>query len=161
MKKIIYFNFLVFVFLYACKEPVKYPDIPEIKVIDFVKYQDDKTPDGLKIVFHFQDGNGDIGLNGADIYPPFDTSSVYYYNFFCDYYEKQNGIFEKIKLPSTLNARIPRLSDLPEESIDGEIYLQMPNYYNTTSPYDTIKLEFFIVDRKLNHSNVENVVVIR
>jgi len=164
MKKIIYFITAVCIFLCACRRPEIYSDIPEIKFISFEKLN---NTNGI-LTFYFQDGDGNIGLNGYDIYPPFDTSSVYYYNFFCDYYEKQNGVFNKIDsidnqgkiIAFNLNARIPRLSNLPEESINGEIYLKMVPYRDSTS-FDTIKLSFYIVDRKLNHSNVEEVVVIR
>jgi len=158
MKKIYYIVIVLTVFLFACKRPEKYSDIPEIKFISFEKLN---QTDGI-LVFSFQDGDGDIGLNESDIYPPFDISSIYYYNFFCDCYEKRHGIFEKYVFKDstvTLNARIPRLSNLSEESINGEIYLKMIPYRDR-SPYDTVKLTFYIVDRKLNHSNVEEVVVI-
>jgi hypothetical protein len=149
------------VVLCGCKKPVIYSDIPNIKFISIVKYQDTYVKDGAILAFSVQDGEGDIGLNDTDTYPPFDTLSVYYYNFFCDYYEKRNGFFEKIELPGNLNARIPRLSNLSKESIHGEIYVTMPFYYDHTSPYkDTIQLKFYIVDRKLNQSNVEEVIVI-
>jgi hypothetical protein len=170
MKKIVCFLILIVVVLSACKKPVRYSDIPKIEFISINKYQDEMIKDGAMLTFSFQDGNGDIGLNNNDTFPPFNPKSTYYYNFFCDYYEKQNGVFKKIDsievngkmLPFNLNARIPRLSYLPEESINGEIYLIMPFYYDTSSPYnDTIGLTFYIVDRKLNKSNMEEVTVIR
>jgi len=164
MKKITHLVVILCVLFCACRKPEIYSDIPEIKFISFEKTT--KT-EGL-LVFYFQDGDGDVGLNDNDMHPPFDTSSSYYYNFFCDYYEKQNGFFIKIDsvdtpsgiMPFNLNARFPRLSKLPEESINGEIRLKMPFYYDIFSPYDTIKLKFHIVDRKLNQSNVEEVVVV-
>ncbi|MDR2971088.1 MAG: hypothetical protein LBU83_04080 [Bacteroidales bacterium] len=158
MKKISYLLVIISVLLCTCRKIEKYSDIPKIKFISFEKYYDEHTQNGAILTFSFQDGNGDIGLNDSDNYPPFDTSSIYYYNFFCDYYEKQNGKFEKVELPGTLNARIPRLSKLQEESINGEIYLRMPFYYDSFSSYDTIQLKFYIVDRKLNKSNVEEVI---
>jgi len=172
--------FIIAVFLCACKKPVRYSDIPEIKFISFEKKPKEYLIVGGipvlemnkgELIFYFQDGDGDIGLNKSDMYPPFDSTSVYYHNFFCDYYEKRNGIFEKIDsveikgkmAPFNHNARIPRLSYLPEESIHGEIAITIsPDYYITSSPYnDTILLKFYIVDRKLNKSNTEGVVVIR
>jgi hypothetical protein len=165
MKKIIYFGTLICVFFCACRIPEQYSDIPEIKFINFEILNE---TDGI-LTYYFQDGDGDIGLDDA-FYPPFDTSSIYYYNFFCDYYEKRNGIFEKIDStegpngkiePLIFHARIkPRFSNLPEESISGEIYHTMRPYRNK-SPYDTIQLKFYIVDRKLNHSNIEEVIIIR
>ena len=165
MKKILYLGIILIVFLYACRKPERFPDIPEIKFISFEKINKDEGT----LRFYFQDGNGDIGLNSRDIFPPFDSLSVYYYNFFCDCYEKRNGIFEKIDSIVNLkgeielfnaNARIPRLTSLPEESIHGEIFITQ-SYWDTHSEYDTIKLKFYIVDRKLNHSNIEETIIIK
>jgi hypothetical protein len=165
MKKIIYFGTILIVFMCACRKPERFSDIPEIKFISFEKL----SQNGGLLTFYFQDGDGDIGLNSNDTYPPFDTSSIYHYNFFCDYHEKRHGTFIKIDSievngemePFNLNARIPRLSYLPEESINGEIYMTMPNYRDPFSEYDTIQLKFHIVDRKLNKSNVEEFIVVR
>lgn len=160
MKKILCFGLLLTVFLCTCKKPVRYSDIPEIKLISFEKLPQDAG----YLVFYFQDGEGDIGLDDWAISPPFE------YNFFCDYFEKQNNVFVKIDsiknfkgemIPFNLNGRIPRLSSLPEESINGEIRLTMPNYRDPYSEYDTTQLKFYIVDRKLNKSNTEKVNIIR
>jgi len=166
MKKITCFIILFCVFLGACKKPVQYSEIPEIK---FISFEILSQTDGL-LTYYFQDGDGDLGLDGTDLYPPFDNTSVYYYNFFCDYFEKQNGVFVKIDStevdgvlePFNLNARFPRLSVLKNESISGEIYHKLKPYRDDApNASDTVKLVFYIVDRALNHSNVEEVVVIR
>ena len=115
MKKILFFGILLPFFLYACKKPVKYSDIPEIR---FISFEDINGAEGL-LTFYFQDGEGDIGL--PETAPPSE------FNFFCDYYEKQHGVFVKIdsvealdgkKSAVNFNGRIPRLSNLPEESIN-------------------------------------------
>jgi len=165
MKKFTCFIILFCIFLAACKKPVQYSEIPEIK---FISFEHLSSKDGL-LTYYFQDGDGDLGLDETDTDSPFDTTSVYYYNFFCDYYEKQNGIFVKIdsidvegKLkPFILNARFPRLSKLSDESINGEIYHKMEPYRVDDSQFDTVKLVFYIVDRALHHSNMDSVVVIR
>jgi len=161
MKKIIAFATIIIVVLSACRVPEQYSDIPEIKLISFEKLNEEEA----LLTFYFQDGEGDIGLSDSEIAPPYD------YNFFCDYYEKQNGVFVKIDSvetpkgiePYNFNGRIPRLSSLPKESINGIIYHTItPSFYNIFSPYnDTIQLKFFIVDRKLNKSNVEEANMIR
>ena len=170
MKEYLYFGIILILFLCACRRPEKYSDIPEIKFISFEKNKKEQISEGGKLVFRFQDGDGDLGLNDTDISHPFDTLSYYHYNLFIDYYEKQNGIFVKIDsienkdgqlIPFNLNARFPRLSTLPKESIDGEITHIMKSYRVPTSKFDTIQLRFFIVDRKLNHSNTEVVEIIR
>jgi hypothetical protein len=148
----------------ACRKPIIHSDIPKIKLISFAKYKDSlvvggatiEKIDGGVLTFYFQDGCGDIGLGNED-------SALY--NLYIDYYEKQNGVFEKIDSTETkdgmkpfiLHARFPRLSKLPEESIHGEITHIMPTYY-ISSPFDTILLRFFIVDRKFNESNVEEII---
>ena len=165
MKKIICL-LIAILFLCTCRKIVIYSDIPEIRLVSFGKYEDDEIQNGALLIFYFQDGDGDIGLSGTDTYPPFDTASLFYYNFFCDYYEKQDGFFVKIDSietnkgtePLVLNARIPRLSSLPEESINGEISLIMLDCYKPFSPYDTFQLKIHIVDRKLNKSNEIEVV---
>ena len=162
MKKMICLCIVFVVLFCVCRRPEQYSDIPEIRFISFEKINQKEA----LLVFYFQDGEGDIGVESWEIDPPFD------YNFFCDYYEKQNGIFVKIdsiETPSgkmqvfNLNGRIPRLSNLPQESIHGEIYYTLsPTYYNEDSPYnDTIQLKFYIVDRKLNKSNIEEITLIR
>ena len=176
MKKFTGFIILFCVLFAACKKPVQYSEIPEIKFISFKPYhesqiinEDTITFDGGLLTYYFQDGDGDLGLDEADTKPPFNLGSIYYYNFFCDYYEKQNGVFVKIDstdvngvlTPFRLNARFPQLSVLENESINGEIYHKMVPYRIDDSPYDTVKLVFYIVDRALHHSNVEEVVVIR
>lgn len=137
----------------SCGREPQFSKIPHISFVSFEKHEPVNGKDNSgTLTFHFQDGDGDIGLNEKDVKPPFDTSSVYYFNFFCNYYEKQNGEFVKIDLPLSQNARIPRLSELESESIEGTISLDLL-INNPFSPYDTICFDFYIVDRALNHSD--------
>ena len=163
MKNNILFIVIIATLFCACRKPNIYPDTPKIDFIFFDKHSDEKITDGAKLIFSFQDGDGDIGLNEDDDYPPFDLSSIYYYNLFIDYYEKQNGEFVKIDwelnnkgdtIPFSLNARIPRLSKQLKEPIDGEITYFILRHYPFSSISDTMKLKFYIVDRKKNKSNV-------
>jgi len=170
MKKNILFIVIIATLFCACRKPVIYPDTPEIALIEFKEETDDYNNDGAELKFSFKDGDGDIGLNGDDDYPPFDLSSIYYYNLFIDYYEKQNGEFVKIDwelnnigdtVPFSLNARIPRLSKQLKEPIDGEITYYILRHYPFSSTSDTMKLKFYIVDRTLNQSNVLEAEMIR
>ena len=138
--------------LLACKRTEKYAVEPHIEFVSLESIDDPDNGMDVRLTFKFQDGDGDIGLSENDLQSPFDTSSVYYYNCFITYFEKQNGEFVEVELPSSLNMRIPRLSDNTPESISGEIYLDL--YANNPfSPYDTIRYELYIVDRALHHSN--------
>lgn len=142
----------------ACEREPRYPIIPEIEFVSIREFESVDTinftvikKQKVEIVFHFQDGDGDIGLNAADIHPPFDTTSQYYYNLFIDLYERRNGEFVLYEPESPLHQRIPRLSSSVPESIEGEVTLH--TYPNTLSSFDTIYYEISIVDRELHHSN--------
>lgn len=154
MKKLLVFVGLITV-LFSCEPEDKYPIIPHIQYVALEKIANDYGYDYKAILkFYFEDGDGDLGLDDTteDMQPPFDNSSIYHYNFFISYYEKQNGTFVKVDLPAEQNARIPRLSTSSSESIDGEIAIEI-FINNFTSTYDTVRFEFFIVDRALHHSN--------
>lgn len=144
--------FLLALLIVACRKEEKYPVVPAIEFVSLVANEDAENGTDVRLTFKFQDGDGDIGLNEDDTQAPFDTSSIYYYNCFISYFEKQNGDFVEVELPSTLNMRIPRLSNNTPESISGEITLDL-FANNPFSPYDTIRYELYIVDRALNHSN--------
>ena len=143
---------LLALLLSACRRHEKYPVEPYIEFVSLETIDDPDNAMDVRLTFKFQDGDGDIGLDDNDIQSPFDTSSIYYYNCFISYFEKQNGEFVKVELPSSLNMRIPRLSDNVPESMSGEITLDL-YAKNPFSPYDTIRYELYIVDRALNHSN--------
>ena len=143
---------LMALLLPACRKPEKYPVVPQIEFVSLEAINEAYNAMDVRLTIKFQDGDGDIGLDEDDLSAPFDTSSIYYYNCFITYFEKQNGEFVPVELPSTLNMRIPRLSDNVPESISGELYFDL-FAQNPFSPYDTIRYELYIVDRALNHSN--------
>lgn len=143
---------LLALLLSACRKEEKFSYVPAIEFVSLEAIEDEGSWTDVRLTIKFQDGDGDIGLDDDDLKAPFDTSSIYYYNCFITYFEKQNGEFVEVELPSTLNMRIPRLSYDCPESISGELYLDL-FANNPFSPYDTIRYELFIVDRALNHSN--------
>jgi hypothetical protein len=158
MKRFYWFlplTILSFLFLSGCTKEEVFPPEPAITFISFTKTlsnlpYDDK---GVLKIF-FTDGDGDLGLDESDSMPPFDKNSIYYYNFFIKYFEKQHGIFVEVSLPMVLYARIPRIESKGNSpSIKGEIELEL-NYNNYLSPFDTVKLEASICDRALHMSNV-------
>ena len=155
MKNLVIFCLFVILFS-SCKKEEKFPIEPHIEFVSLTKI-DNGTPIDSRatIVIHFQDGDGDIGLNEGDIKPPFDTASIYHYNFFIDYYKKIDGEFQLIQFEGvTFNQRIPRLSESVPESIEGDISIDLDiNSYDLSTPYDTIKFQCYIVDRALHHSN--------
>jgi hypothetical protein len=141
--------------LNGCTKEEVFPPEPAISFISFTKKAnvtpiDDK---GILKIF-FTDGDGDLGLDEGDTIAPFDKNSVFYYNFFIKYFEKQHGTFVPVNLPVTFNSRIPRLeSKGNSKSVKGEIELEV--YINNPfSAFDTIQFEASIADRSLNISNV-------
>ena len=75
---------LISFFFNSCKKPKEIPPLPVIVYKNFVKYGSDSA----QFIFTFKDGDGDIGLNQRDTFPPFNSSSVYYYNLYMIYYYK-------------------------------------------------------------------------
>lgn len=144
----------------------KYPDIPRIEYLGFEKiYNPDlELFDRGVLSFSYEDGDGDIGLNSGDTFPPYNPGSEYHYNLVITYFEMQNGILTEVPIlwynPQTeefdtlsLSARIPDLTpDGVNKSISGEIYDTL-FIYNFNSDFDTLKFDAYIVDRALNKSN--------
>ena len=143
-----------FAMLSSCMKKESFSNIPEIAFAGYYNLFDTtKIAKRGVLTISFQDGDGDIGLNPWDDYPPFDTSSVYYYNYYIDYYEKRNGSFVKVELNIPLRYRIPDLTpDDPNKAIKGIIVDTIP--LNPAPVYDTIQFSLFIYDRALNKSNV-------
>lgn len=138
----------------SCLRVEEFPDRPNVDYKDFIKIDNGLGYDDKGIlVLSFTDGDGDLGLAESDTFPPYDPGSMYYYNFFISYFEKQNGEFIEIDLPFPNNSRIPKLnSSRNERPLKGEIEIEL--YINNfASPYDTIRFSAFIVDRALNHSD--------
>lgn len=142
-------------FLMGCSKDPVYPVEPVITYVSFTKILNNSGYDQKGILkISFTDGDGDIGLNPEDTYAPYDTGSIYFYNFFITYYEKQHGNFVAVDLPISNNARIPQVppatKGLPlQGDIEIELYINNP-----MSVFDTIKFDAYIVDRALHVSNV-------
>lgn len=140
-------------FLIGCRHEEKYSIIPYIEFLSLEKVDNGTGHDSqATLTIHFQDGDGDIGLDDRDKNPVFAIDSPYYYNFFIDFYEKQQGEWVKIDLPTPLHARVPHLSEDVPESIEGK--LSIVTYINNPmSSYDTVRLSCYLVDRALHHSD--------
>jgi hypothetical protein len=167
-KLILIISLLAGVAVISCKRIDEYPIEPEIKYIDFEKLYNttDSIYDRGVLKFSYTDGDGDLGLAKRDTFPPYNPGSKYYYNLLIYYYEIQNGVETPVALgywdpvnqtldTVSLSARIPLLT-VPgaDRPISGDIYDTL-FIYNYNSPYDTVFLEFQIVDRALHESNLE------
>lgn len=140
----------------ACQREEKFPVEPVIEFISLEKIDDSTGVDHrATLSFHFQDGDGDVGLDATDTDTPFDTASTYYYNCFIHYYKKVGGQFQLVEFDGiNFNQRIPRLSKENSESIEGVIRINLDiNSFDYSTPTDTIKYSLYIVDRALHESN--------
>lgn len=146
----------VTVLLASCMKKEVFPDIPQIAFQSFtLEFDSGMYARRGFLTISFQDGDGDIGLRSDQNMPPFDTGSLYYYNYIIDYYEKQNGTFVKRDLDPPYNARIPYLTpDDPNKAIKGIIVDTL--VLNPMPVHDTIKFKFFIYDRALHKSNLDS-----
>ena len=155
--KRLYFTVIVIAILFSsCKERINFDKVPYLEVVSFTKIDNGTSIDEYAtLVLYFTDGDGNIGLDETFDYHPFDTSSIYYNNFFVTYYAKRNGEF--VAFPELeFNTRLTRfLSSNNPEPLEGEITrkLYIRNPLVTAPDVDTIKFECWIVDRDLNVSN--------
>ena len=154
--------------LISCIRTEEYPLEPVISFLDFEKIynETDSIYDRGVLKFEFTDGDGNIGLEDGDTFPPFHQGSKYYYNLLIDFFEVQHGLETPVAITVYnsetekydtvyLSARIPLLTPKGSNSaISGDIYdtIFIYNYY---SAFDTLFLKFRLVDRDLNESNIE------
>ena len=137
----------------------KVEKISEIPYIEFKSFELRDTVDILgnkikigELIFKFEDGDGDIGSEQPDTLFSTDPG----YNLFFTLFEKIDGEFIKVDeedLETPLDYRIPYIENVGQnKTLRGEIKVE---FYYLLMLYDTIKYEFFILDRAENQSNIE------
>lgn len=139
----------------ACEPLEKVSEIPEIQFKSFTMFEIDTLGFRIKageLVFDFIDGNADIGIiqgrSGEDTL-----------NLFLFPYMKLDGQYDSIDA-ETYGRSYAILNDEhlvrvgQNKTIKGEIKLQI--YYFIDPPYDTIRYDFYILDRAGNKSNIES-----
>ena len=104
------------------------------------------------------DGNGDIGLKESDTIGPYNKDSIYYYNLFIKEFEKIGDNFYEVSNKFPRNYRVPYLT--PEgqnKNLKANIKVNIEYSYNDRNPlpFNIFKYEFFLVDRQLQHSNID------
>jgi len=161
-------SILVVLAVISCRRIEEFPPEPAISFMEFEKIfnETDSIYDRGILKFEFTDGDGDLGLGDADTFPPFNPGSKYYYNLIIDYFEVRNGVETPVYLTFYnavteefdtvyLSARIPLLTPRgSNKALSGEINDTL-FIYNYASDFDTLFLEFMIVDRALHESNTE------
>lgn len=157
---LILISFLVL--LASCIETEPVSPIPEV---EFKSYDLFEAVDTLgnhlivgKLEFSFVDGDADFGMDGI-----WDTVTwnELNYNVFLKPYEKIDTLYFPIPDDSTKPPPYYRvLRDTPldrvgqNKTVKGFIRIEM--YFFVIPDYDTIRYDFYIVDRALNKSNIES-----
>ena len=143
----------------GCPNIETIPEIPEISFESFsISLQTDKLENIIlagDLKFHFQDGDGDIGIGtGSDTLPVVQDSTLY--NLFFTLYNKVDGEYEEIPndtLPAPLFYRIPFMeTEGNNRTLKGEIDVVFEYLF---IEYDTIRYTFFLTDRAGHNSNVD------
>jgi len=139
----------------SCLKIEKLPSTPHIEFTRFTIY-DTMTILGEykagRLVFYFEDGDGDVGLEAPTRYQT-DTTDL-----FLTLFRKKGGIMDTITdkndplLPYS-SYRIPYMERTGVNKI-LKGYISVTFLYLTYKPGDTIKYDFYIKDRALNESNV-------
>ena len=161
--------FLLMLSFVSCLKPVKYPNEP---IIEFVSF-DQLDSSSAKLTFSFTDGDGDIGLEQEDVYPPYDSGSFYHYNVYINYFEMMDGEWVRAKWnPPYYNTLDNNFSDdtiswpfrlkniTPNgqnKALKGNVEVTIePHFFNPNSVAnnDTIMYKILLIDRSLSHSNL-------
>ena len=150
--------FAAIAFITACLKVERVSEIPSIEFISFEVFDTiDILQNNLKggrLKFKFEDGDGDMGLIN-----PEDTTKPA--NFKLSLYRKIDGAMQLVTdskdplLPGK-DCRIPYLEPVGQSKVlRGEIIISLLYTSYTPTPTDTIKYDFYIVDRAGNLSNSE------
>ncbi|MBI2967605.1 MAG: hypothetical protein HYY40_07310 [Bacteroidetes bacterium] len=149
---IVVFSIIFCTLFYSCIQIKQYPPEPSIAFVNYYSKKD--TQDLLgnnayfgKITVSFLDGDGDIGLEEADTFPPYDTASAFYYNLFVKQVRKKDTVITF----KEYNSRMPSITPKGQnKTLQGEIDV----FVLITLPFpDSIKYEIRIADRSLHESN--------
>ena len=134
----------------GCLKPEAFPEEPAITFKSLEQFGDSAS-----LTIAFTDGDGDVGLDSYDTAPPFDTSSIYYYNLFVDYSELRHGVWTPVHFELPLYYRIPRITPTGQnKALAGEIAVAIkPWPIVQGNPFDTVRFSTHMVDRALHESN--------
>jgi hypothetical protein len=147
---------LITIFLKSCGKIEKLPPEPHIEFKSFEIFDTidilGNNAKGGRLKFHFEDGDGDLGLNAPNSGQA-DTS-----NLFLSLYRIKKGIAFPAAENDPLkpyNYRIPQMDRLGQNKIlKGNISVTLLYLFYSVS--DTIKYDFFIKDRSRNLSNTDS-----
>lgn len=156
---------IILALLASCKqESTQFSEIPQIALTEVQQQKLNGKDSIVNITLHYQDGDGDIGLNTGDTMSPYNYTSKYFYNLIVSVYRVDNGIVSKVTTP-VLPPNPPdtihyndRITDLTptgkSKAISGDIRLFIKSLpYPGVTP-DSMFYTFQLIDRALNQSNI-------
>ena len=168
-KNIICYSCLLFLATLSsgCYKEPSFAIAPQITFLSVNRKAVNAFTDSITVQISFRDGDGDLGLAGAETDTKFgqfnadSTLNRFRNNYFIDIYKMINDTFEGIVFPDesfTFNSRFPVLnSSSIERPLEGELFFRFELFHSALgSPInkgDRIMFEVQIADRALNLSN--------
>ncbi len=154
--------------LTACPKPQSYPEEPQI-TFEQVELKDSTDLLGnsnkvYRLKFGIIDGDGDIGLKESDTSGIYSHDSIYSNNLFTTLYEIVNGDTLKVDSSKQRNFRVPYVQPQGQNTtLIADIFVNINFSRNGDGDltYDSIYFNFYIVDRKLNKSNIQSTPVLK
>ncbi|NOZ35213.1 MAG: hypothetical protein GXO80_07940 [Chlorobi bacterium] len=154
--------------LTACPTPKQYPSEPQIQ-FEQVQLKDSvdllgNTNKVYRLKFGLIDGDGDIGLTESDTSGIYSPDSLYSNDLFTTLYEIVNGDTLKIDSSKQRNFRVPYVQPQGQnKTLIADLFININFSYNGDGKlaYDSIYFDFYIVDRKLNKSNIQLTPVLK
>ena len=158
MKKLLIQCMIFYTFFTACEKVIDYPIVPDIRfksaIATFAIDNLGNPVQKVELTFTLRDGDGDIGLQPGDTNPPY--TGKYRSNFFPTLYIKKQGRYEKDTSVIVSNYIIPYIESRGQNpALKADIIVEFNYSVFAGQPpkYDTIRYEFYMVDRALHHSD--------
>jgi hypothetical protein len=151
---------------FGCIQAPDYPDTPQISEHAVTVFRKTTSSLGLRdsveIALDFKDGNGDLGLDVADINDPYayqNGNNRFYNNFFIKVYYKNaatGGVFTPLPVSSAYDGRFPRLTvtDTREGPLKGVLRYAIIFRLAIIPAGTEMRFDVSIADRALHESNM-------
>jgi hypothetical protein len=169
------YNIFIFILtlVIGCKQDTSdFSDIPQLSLAESPQQVQLHGKDSIvNITLNYKDGNGDIGLNVDDTFPPYNYPTRYFHNLIVKVYRVDDGLISSVLIPFTppaipdtvnYNERILNLTPTGKsKAISGQIKLFIKALpYPGVAP-DSMFYTFQLIDRALNESEIVKTDVMR
>ncbi len=143
---------------WSCRKIESLPEIPRVEYKSFALSESTDTLGNQvvkgELTFYFEDGDGDIGWKERQVDSLMQSSDSLNSNLFLSLYEKVDSQYMEVELNEPLYYIIPYIErEGQNKTLKGEVKVDL--YYYLIE-YDTIRYDFFIVDRARHKSNVDS-----